>query len=373
MSDVLAFLVRHGPGFLFVAVFVEQLGLPVPAAPVLVAAGALAAGSQINWVAALFAPVLGAMLADLLWFQIGRARGARIMGFLCRISLEPDSCVHRTADVFSRYGAATILGAKFVPGLSLVMPPLAAISNISLRRFLLFDSLGSGLYAGSYLLLGLLFSQQLVQVLDILSQIGRSALVLLLSLLAAYVGIKYLKRQRRLRGQRVPRISVEDVYQKQEAGEPVLIVDLRPATELKHDSLGIRGALHVQMAQLGGRLSELPTDRDVVLYCACPNEAASARAALLLRKRGLPRARPLAGGLEAWRQRNYPLEPLSIPPASAPRHRGRIPVPFAVTFSADSCQITGERSREQAAGATPIPQRGFRTARRVDESRIGPP
>src|SRR6266403_2382696 len=164
MNDALAFLVRHGPGFLFAAVFVEQLGLPVPAALVLVAAGALAASSQMNWLAALFASALGALLAGLLWFQIGRVRGTRILGFLCRISLEPDSCIHRTADVFSRYGPATILAAKFIPGLSLVMPPLAAISNISLRRFLLFDTLGSSLYAGSYLLLGLVFSHQLLQV-----------------------------------------------------------------------------------------------------------------------------------------------------------------------------------------------------------------
>ena len=307
MNDALAFLVRHGPGFLFAAVFVEQLGLPVPAALVLVAAGALAASSQMNWLAALFASALGALLADLLWFQIGGAVDARVR-FLCRISLEPDSCIHRTADVFSRYGPATILAAKFIPGLSLVMPPLAAISNISLRRFLLFDTLGSSLYAGSYLLLGLVFSHQLLQVLNILSQVGLSALALLLSLLAVYLGFKYLKRQSRLR---VPRISVEDVHQKQEAGEPLLIVDLRSPAELNHAPLAIRGALHLQMDQLNSQFGGLPADRDVVLYCACPNEAASARAALLLRKHGFPRARPLAGGLDAWRQRNYPVAPLA--------------------------------------------------------------
>jgi membrane protein DedA with SNARE-associated domain/rhodanese-related sulfurtransferase len=313
MNDALDLLVHHGPGVLFAAVFVEQLGLPVPAAPVLVAAGALAATNQMNELAALAAAVLAAVLADLLWFQIGRARGDRIMNLLCRVSLEPDSCIHRTENVFSRYGPAAILTAKFIPGLSLVMPPLAAISNVSLRRFLLFDTLGSGLYAGSYLLLGLVFSNQLLQMLQTLSQIGRSALALLLGLLAVYLALKYLKRKIRLR---VPRISVEDLHQKQEAGEPLLIVDLRSAAQLNHAPLGIRGALHLQMDQLRSQLGGLPTDRDVVLYCDCPKEASSARAALLLHKHGLPRARPLAGGLDAWRQRNYPVAPLAAgPPA----------------------------------------------------------
>src|SRR3989454_6856264 len=134
MTETLGFLVRHGPSVLFAAVFVEQMGVPLPAAPWLLAAGALAGTGKINWFTALSAATFGSILADLIWFYLGRYRGQRVLGFLCRISLEPDSCVRRTQDIFTRYGMRGVMVAKFIPGLSTLAPPLAGSSGVRANR-----------------------------------------------------------------------------------------------------------------------------------------------------------------------------------------------------------------------------------------------
>src|SRR5213595_2755400 len=168
MNETLEFLVRHGAAVLFAAVFVEQLGVPLPAAPWLLAAGALAATGKINWFAAITAATFGSVLADLIWFYLGRFRGQRVLNLLCRISLEPDSCVRRTQDLFTRYGMRGVIAAKFIPGLSTLAPPMAGNSGMAAPRFFFFDSLGSLLYAGVFILAGIIFSHQLDQVLDAL-------------------------------------------------------------------------------------------------------------------------------------------------------------------------------------------------------------
>src|SRR5580693_3028568 len=125
MNDIIEALADHGAAFLFVAVFVEQIGVPLPAMPWLLAAGALAGTGKMNWAVALSAATLGSLLADLIWFYLGRYRGQRVLNLLCRISLEPDSCVRRTENLFTRYGMPGVVVAKFIPGLSTLVPPLA--------------------------------------------------------------------------------------------------------------------------------------------------------------------------------------------------------------------------------------------------------
>jgi membrane protein DedA with SNARE-associated domain/rhodanese-related sulfurtransferase len=316
MNETLAFLVRHGALVLFVTLFVEQMGFPLPAIPLLLAAGALVSTGELNWAVSLGSAALGCLLADLIWYQLGRARGMRVLGFLCRISLEPDSCVRSTQDIFSRYGMRAIVGAKFIPGLSTVMPPLAAIFQVPRRRFLLFDALGSVLYPAVIGTLGFIFSDQLLAILHALGQIGHGAIVVVLGLLAAYIGYKYFQRQRLLRKLRVARISVDELHRKQEAGEDLLVVDLRSVVDLRNDPFIIKGALHLHLRELQLRHVEIPRDRDVILYCSCPNEVTSARTAWLLHKRGITRVRPLSGGIAAWRARNYPVEPYALAPGS---------------------------------------------------------
>jgi len=308
MDEALEFLVRHGAAVLFAAVFVEQMGVPLPAAPWLLAAGALAAPGEINWFVALTAATFGSVLADLIWFYLGRYGGNRVLNLLCRISLEPDSCVRRTQDLFTRYGMRGVVAAKFIPGLSTLAPPLAGSSGVSAPRFFFFDGLGSLLYSGCFILLGVLFSQQLEQVIAALASLGGSALVLVGCLAALYIGYKYYQRRRLLNELRMARISVEELHQKLASGENPVILDLRSHAELERDPSLIRGALHMTMDELKLRQHEIPRDRDIILYCSCPNEVTSARMALLLHRNGILRVRPLLGGIDAWRERNYPTE-----------------------------------------------------------------
>src|SRR6266850_3619928 len=308
MNETHEFLVRHGTAVLFAAVFVEQIGIPLPAAPWLLAAGALAGAGEMNWFVALTAAVIGSLLADLIWFYLGRHGGHRVLKLLCRISLEPDSCARRTQDLFTRYGMRGVVAAKFIPGLSTLVPPLAGSSGISAPRFLFFDGLSSLLYGGCFILLGVLFSQQLEQIIDALAGLGRSALGVVVGLAALYIGYRYFQRHRLLNELRMARITVDELHQKQEAGENPLILDLRSHVELEHDPSLIRGARHMTMDELQIRQQEIPRDRDIILYCSCPNEVSSARAALLLHRRGILRVRPLLGGIDAWRERNYPTD-----------------------------------------------------------------
>jgi membrane protein DedA with SNARE-associated domain/rhodanese-related sulfurtransferase len=309
MNETYAFLVRHGNAVLIAAVFVEQLGLPLPAAPWLFAAGALVGAGKMNGIMALGAAAVGSLLADMIWFYLGRHYGNRLLGLLCRISLTPDTCVRRTQDVFTRYGMRGVVAAKFIPGLSTLAPPLAGSSRVGAPRFLVFDGIGSLLYVGCFLVVGVLFSRQLEQIMAALASLGSSALTLVAGLAAAYIGYKFLQRRRLLRDLRVARISVDELHQKLEAGENPMILDLRPLRELDIEPFQIRGALHMSMEEVERRQQEIPRDRDIILYCSCPNEVSSARMALLLRRKGITRVRPLLGGIDAWRERHYPTEP----------------------------------------------------------------
>jgi len=282
--------------------------VPLPAAPWLLAAGALAGTGKINWFTALAAATFGSLLADVIWFYLGRHGGHRVLSLLCRISLEPDSCVRRTQDLFTRYGMRGVVAAKFIPGLSTLAPPLAGISGVGAPRFYFYDGLGSLLYAGFFILVGVLFSHQLEQVIAALASLGSGALGVVAGLAALYIGYKYFQRRRLLNQLRTARITVDELHQKLETGENPIILDLRSDAELERDPSLIRGARHMTLEEVKLRQHEIPRDRDIVLYCSCPNEVSSARMALLLQRNGVLRVRPLLGGIDAWRERNYPTE-----------------------------------------------------------------
>ena len=308
MNETVEFLIQHGAMVLFVALLIEQSGLPFPATPVLLFAGALGGAGKLHWAPALAGGVLGSLAGDLIWFYIGVFKGRTALKALCRISLEPDSCVRRTQDLFGKYGMAGLVGGKFIPGLSTLLPPLAGSSGLSLPRFLFFDALSSLLYCGSFMLVGFLFSNQVEEIVAALASLGSGTFALTIGVLAAYIGYKYFQRQRLLRELRVARITADELHQKLQAGENPLILDLRAASELDQDPGVIRGALQMSVTELENGGPEIPRDREIVLYCSCPNEAGSARLAVLLRRKGLKRVRPLLGGIEAWRERNYPLD-----------------------------------------------------------------
>jgi membrane protein DedA with SNARE-associated domain len=267
MSESLEFLVRHGYAVVFGFVLAEQIGLPIPAIPVLLAAGALAGAGKLNLVVALVVATLASLLADIVWYLIGRLRGARVLNLLCRISLEPDSCVRRTENIFVRHGARSLLVAKFVPGFSTVAPPLAGIIGMGLVRFAVFTGLGGALWAGAFIGLGFVFSNQLEEVAAIAEQLGTRVLVLGVAALAAYIGWKWVARQRFLRRIRIARISPEDLKAKLDAGEAMVLVDVRAALDFEAEPSVIPGALHLTTEELEARHHEIPRDREIVLYC----------------------------------------------------------------------------------------------------------
>jgi membrane protein DedA with SNARE-associated domain/rhodanese-related sulfurtransferase len=322
MSAVTNFLIQHGYFLLLAWVFVEQIGVPLPAAPVLLAAGALAGTGRLNiWVSGL-AALLAALLSDVIWYGIGRYRGNTVLGFLCRISLEPDSCARRTQNVYARHGTSSLLFAKFIPWLNTAAPPLAGAFRMRFLRFLAFDILGVLLWATTFLGLGYLFSSQLEHVAHYAHQLGMLLVVLAIcGGLGAYLTRKYLGRQRFLRQLRMAGITPEELKQKLDAREKIAIVDLRHPLDFLPEPYTIPGAIRLPMEQLDLRHREIPRDQDVVLYCTCPNEATSAMTAKRLRQFGIQRVRPLAGGYFGWRQRGFPLhsEFGPIPPLRAPR------------------------------------------------------
>ena len=267
MNETIGFLVRHGYAVLFAWVFAEQVGLPLPAAPLLLAAGALAGTGRLALSVVIALPVVAALLSDVLWYELGRRRGVKVLQLLCRISLEPDSCVRRTENVFARHGARSLLVAKFIPGLNTAAPPLAGIFRMRLDRFLLFDALGSALWVGVFVGLGYVFSDQLERVADRALTLGTWLLVFLLGALGGYIAWKYVKRQRFLRELRIARITPEELKRKLDAGEDVVVVDLRHSLDFEAEPQTIPGAFRLEAAELEQMHEHIPRDRDVVLYC----------------------------------------------------------------------------------------------------------
>jgi membrane protein DedA with SNARE-associated domain/rhodanese-related sulfurtransferase len=302
------FLIDHGLPLVFGAVFVEQMGLPLPALPWLLAAGALSAAGKFNLFLGLVVTVIACIVADAFWFYLGRFRGNQVLGLLCRISLEPDSCVRRTQNVFTKFGLRGVLVAKFLPGMNTVAPPLAGMSGVGAGRFLFVDGVGSVLYTGCWLGFGYFFSRQIDQIGAAISRIGGSALSLIIGLAAIYIAYKYWQRQRLLRELRMARITVDELREKVEAGQAPLILDLRSRAALEEDPTLIKGAIHLSMEDVEQRLDQLPHDRDIIVYCSCPNEVSSARVVLQLQRKGFTRVRPLLGGIDAWRELNYPMD-----------------------------------------------------------------
>jgi len=251
----------------FGVVLAEQLGMPVPAVPFLVAAGALAGMGKLDLAGALALAVLACLVSDLAWYEAGRRRGGSVLQFLCRISLEPDSCVRRTENTFARHRARTLLVAKFVPGLSTVAPPLAGIIGMSRRTFLLCDAAGSLLWAGTFAGLGYVFSRQVERAAEWAVRVGGGLTAVMATGLALYVGWKYVERARALRSLRVARITAEELKRRMDAGEDLMVMDLRHPLDLEADPARIPGAVHFALADLEARHHEIPLDRDVVLYC----------------------------------------------------------------------------------------------------------
>jgi membrane protein DedA with SNARE-associated domain/rhodanese-related sulfurtransferase len=310
MTDDLASVVDHyGLALVFANVLVEQLGLPLPAIPTLVVAGALAVSGKVSAFAVFAVAVIASVIADVSWYFAGRYYGNRIMKVLCGISLTPDSCVSDTQARFERWGINTLLFAKFVPGVALLAPPLAGATRIGWLRFLLFTAAGGALWVAAGLGGGMLFGSQIESLLAYLANFGIVAAVVIGALFAAYVAYKWWERRRFYAMLRMARISVDELYRLMEAGvPPLVVVDVRSPTARAIEPRRIPGAINLPLLGFDQHVKELPRDREIIVYCTCPNEASAAQVAKLLLNNGFARVRPLLGGLDAWIAAGHPVE-----------------------------------------------------------------
>jgi len=311
MDGALAILLRYGYLVVFGAVFAEQIGLPFPSEPFLLGAGGLIGSGRLEPGLVIVLASIASLIGDTAWYWLGRLCGPRVLGWLCRVSLEPNSCVRRTERSFTRYGARSLIVAKFVPGLSTIAPPLAGVVGIPLRSFVLYSALGALVWVSAYVGIGWLFSAQLEMVARFMVEMGTWSVVAVVAVISGYVMWKFIGRQRFLRQLRIAKITAEELKRAMDRGEDVVVVDVRDRLDFEAEPAIIPGALHLTIDELEARHGEIPRERDIVLYCTCPNEATSGRMALLLRSRGIVRVRPLVGGYRAWRDHGYPMTQLS--------------------------------------------------------------
>ena len=267
MAEMLTFLEQHGLLVLFAVTLLDQLGLPLPSGPMVLAAGALVGLGRLDPLAAALAALVPTLLADWLWYELGRRKGTRVLRFLCRVSIEPDSCVRSTENLFSRQGPRALLVARFVPGLSTVAPPLAGIVGMPPGRFLAFDAVGTLSWILSFGVLGILFGHRLDLLGDWLSRMGTGGFLLLGGALALHLAFKAWRRQQFLQGLRVDRVTPQELHDRLQAGDPVQVVDVRHRVELESDHRAIPGALVLPAEELEARISELDLERELVLYC----------------------------------------------------------------------------------------------------------
>ena len=309
MQALIALFEQHSLAALFLGVLCEQLGAPLPSLPFLLLAGVQLADGRLSPWQALAVATVAALLANTLWYLAGRRLGRRVLTTLCLISISPDSCVRQNELSFVRRGALTLLVAKFVPGLTVLAPPLAGALGMSWRAFLGFSLAGTLLWAGTGLVAGVVFHEQIADLLAALDRLGQAALGVGLALLALYVLWRVWRRwsvKRRL--QRLKRVDPDELAADLRAGRPLLVVDVRAQSPVLPLESRIPGAVHLDLARLETEaIAGWSLEAEIVTYCACPGDASAAKVACWLIAQGRP-ASVLAGGIDAWASRGHALE-----------------------------------------------------------------
>jgi membrane protein DedA with SNARE-associated domain/rhodanese-related sulfurtransferase len=315
---IIELIAEYGLLLVFINVLVEQAGLPLPAVPTLVVAGALSSSGRLPLGALVLVALLACLISDFVWYLAGRRYGASVMRTLCRISLSPDSCVKQSELRFQRWRGQILLIAKFVPGLSTIAPPLMGAMKLRPQVFMLLDALGSLIWIGLIVGLGYAFSQQIDRVLFALASAGTLAVEVLAALLMAYLIVKWWQRRRLLLSLRLARISADELQRLIATGKPPVVVDIRSEAARLADDRIIPGAVMADLGGIGQQLEHVPIDQEVVIYCSCPNEVSAAKAAKGLLMQGYRKVRPLQGGLDAWAEAGYAIGHATLPPTGVP-------------------------------------------------------
>jgi len=301
-------LLTYGYLLLFAWILTGQLGIPLPATPILLTAGALSAEGQLSFPLALLAALAGSLAADSTWFFVGRKYGHHVLRILCKLSMEPTVCVRRTQDSFGRRRQVTLMFAKFVPGLATLAAPVAGQNGMGFAEFALFDTIGVAAWVGALLVVGRLFGDALKRDPGLLDWAGRFSGALLVLGIAGFIVARILRRRMVLKELSAARLEPEELKRQLDAGESVYIVDLRHPLELLPDPYTLPGALLFSPDSLTARHLEIPRDLDVVLFCTCPSEATAAKTAMTLVRLGIERVRPLRGGYDEWKRLGFPLD-----------------------------------------------------------------
>jgi membrane protein DedA with SNARE-associated domain len=265
VSQTIQFVAHHGYLVIFVWILAEQAALPIPSLPLLVVCGALARTGELKLSSVVIYAFAACLIADSVWFQLGKRYSGKALKFICKMSIEPDSCVRQTENAFVKYGLRSLLLSKFIPGLNVVAAPLAGGSGANLGRFLLFDSLGAMIWIASYVFAGYIFSDQLELAVNYAVRMGSGFFVIVILALAAWIGWKILQRQRFIKSINVARISAEELHFLFSVGADVTMVDVR--SNIVRDIDLIPGALRIPTEDLPARHQEIPHDREIVLFC----------------------------------------------------------------------------------------------------------
>jgi membrane protein DedA with SNARE-associated domain/rhodanese-related sulfurtransferase len=303
----LQFLARHGTLWMFVLTLGERLGLPLFVTPLLFAAGALAAMGKLHLGLLLVVTTVACLVGDTVWYELGRWKGNALFGLLCRISFQPDSCVQRSKLALEKHTGVSLLWAKWIPGVGRLALPLAGAARVPRARFHFYNAVGSivwlaGLLAGGYL------SMRTIDWLGLFVITAQWAVGLALVVSVVMAGRSYRQRRQFLKALRMARISPEELYRQVEAGEEPVIVDLRHPLDFLAAPRTLPNALRMNPDEVARRWAELPVNRDIVVYCTCPNEETSVKVAKQLHELGVVRVRPLAGGLAGWEQLGFPVD-----------------------------------------------------------------
>jgi membrane protein DedA with SNARE-associated domain/rhodanese-related sulfurtransferase len=305
MATVIAWLEHAGIAVVFLIVLVEQAGLPIPAYPLLIIAGAWSAQGGAPFASILAAAICACLIADVGWYLAGQRLGSRVLRAMCRLSLEPDSCVSDSERMFTRFGTRVLTFAKFVPGLGAVATAMSGVVGAPLGYFVLYDVIGATLWATVGIALGVIFHDAVDSVFAELATLGRIGAFVILGIFAAFLGLKWWRRHQFFQELRMSRISVEELARLREAGSSLIVIDARPSASRARDGM-IPGAIAFEalLEEAAGR----PHAGEAVVYCACPNEATAARIAKQLITMGFHPVRPLAGGIHAWRAAGLAIE-----------------------------------------------------------------
>lgn len=300
MHQVVALMEQYGAAVIFIAVLVERVGLPIPSFPILVVAAGASAHANQSLLPIFLLSLAASVAPDVIWFWAGQRYGSRILRALCRISISPDSCVNQTQTIFTRWGATSLLVAKFIPGFSIMAAPLAGVFKQKFSSFMLYDTAGSLIWCASAIALGAMFQDAVDDVLAALVHFGGIGMLLVAGIFVLYIVYKWIQRQRLILSLRADRITVEELRELIRREVKLVIIDVR-SREVQALEGVIPGAIALDESALGSLTVELASVEEVVVYCNCPNEVSAVKIAQQLIKLGVKRVRPLLGGMDAWR------------------------------------------------------------------------